>query len=30
MGIISKPRPVPRAPEAFPNAELRQFVPDPR
>jgi hypothetical protein len=30
MGIIRKPRPGPRMPDAFPNADQRHFVPDPR
>ncbi len=29
MGIIRKPRPAPRTPEAFPGSEQRHFVPDP-
>ena len=29
MGIIRRPRPVPRTPDAFPGSEQRHFVPDP-
>ncbi len=29
MGIIRKPHPAPRAPDAFPGSEQRHFVPDP-
>lgn len=29
MGIIRKPRPMPRTPDAFPSSEQRHFVPDP-